>query len=214
MSGLIMADCLAYKRRMGAFSMYFSYMVCAAAFLFLKNGIGLTLVTLVILPMGMANLPVMMKEIDSGQAYCRYLMTLPCTRQEIVQARFLATLLDGLKDEGLILAFLIIDALWRRTYPVQVYVQLWVASLMIGLIYMALNLLVSFMSNITVTSVVYLVTILGGVAVYLVVYLLDVPLDRLLSINGVLLWCCGLIVTVAVVAICYVISLKLFGRRR
>lgn len=214
MSGLIMADSLAYRRRMGVFSMCFSYVVCVAAFLFLRKGIGLTLVTLVILPMGMANLPVIIKEIDSGQAYCRYLMTLPCTRKEIVQARFCATFLDGLKDEGLALAFLVIDALWRHTFSMQEYVQLWLASLMIGLMYMALNLVVSFMSNITVTSVFYLMSILAGVAVYMVVYLLDVPVERLLSLNKGLLWGCGLVLTAVIVAICYGISLKLFERRR
>ena len=98
MSGLVMADRLAYRRRMSAFSRYFSYIICVATFLLIPKGIGLTLVTLLILPMGAANLPVMIKEIDSGQAYTRYLLTLPCSRKEIVQSRFCASFLDGLQD--------------------------------------------------------------------------------------------------------------------
>ena len=124
-----------------------------ATFLLIPKGIGLTLVTLLILPMGAANLPVMIKEIDSGQAYTRYLLTLPCSRKEIVQSRFCASFLDGLQDMALVVLFLVIDALWRHTFTPLGYLQLGLASLMIGLIYMAMNLVVSFLGNVTVTSV-------------------------------------------------------------
>lgn len=214
MSGLVMADRLAYRRRMSAFSRYFSYLICVAAFLLIPKGIGLTLVTLLILPMGTANLPVMIKEIDSGQAYTRYLLTLPCSRKEIVQARFCASLLDGLWDMALVLALLVIDALWRHTCTPLGYLQLGLASLMIGWIYMAMNLVVSFLGNVTVTSVFYMISILAGMAVYILVVWLDAPVLQALSKNPVLLWGGCLAFTALIVAVCYGISLKLFERGR
>lgn len=214
MSGLVMADRLAYRRRMSAFSRYFSYIICVATFLLIPKGIGLTLVTLLILPMGAANLPVMIKEIDSGQAYTRYLLTFPCSRKEIVQSRFCASFLDGLQDMALVVLFLVIDALWRHTFTPLRYLQLGLASLMIGLIYMAMNLVVSFLGNVTVTSVFYMISVLAGMAVYILAVWLDAPVERLLSLNPLLLWGGCLTLTVLIVLVCYGISLKLFERRR
>ena len=194
MSGLVMADRLAYRRRMSAFSRYFSYIICVATFLLIPKGIGLTLVTLLILPMGAANLPVMIKEI--------------------VQSRFCASFLDGLQDMALVVLFLVIDALWRHTFTPLGYLQLGLASLMIGLIYMAMNLVVSFLGNVTVTSVFYMISVLAGMAVYILAVWLDAPVERLLSLNPLLLWGGCLPLTVLIVLVCYGISLKLFERRR
>lgn len=213
MRGLIVADWLAYRRRMGIVSMYFSYLVCVVCFLVWPETIALSLITLVILPMGMANLPVVLKEIDSGQAYCRYLLTLPCGKRDIVRARFAASLLDGLQDMGLALVFILVHAAWKHMYSWAEYLQLWLGCVMIGISYMAVNLLVSFAGNVMVSSVFYMISLLAGVGIYLVVFLLDVPVERILSASPVVLWLAAGMVTVGILAACYGISLRIFGRR-
>ena len=85
---------------------------------------------------------------------------------------------------------------------------------MIGLIYMAMNLVVSFLGNVTVTSVFYMISVLAGMAVYILAVWLDAPVERLLSLNPLLLWGGCLTLTVLIVLVCYGISLKLFERRR
>ena len=107
-----------------------------------------------------------------------------------------------------------IDALWRHTFTPLGYLQLGLASLMIGLIYMAMNLVVSFLGNVTVTSVFYMISVLAGMAVYILAVWLDAPVERLLSLNPLLLWGGCLTLTVLIVLVCYGISLKLFERRR
>ena len=68
MSGLVMADRLAYRRRMSAFFQIFQLYYLRGDVFIIPKGIGTYPgSTLLILPMGAANLPVMIKEIDSGQ---------------------------------------------------------------------------------------------------------------------------------------------------
>ena len=139
-------------------------------------------------------------------------MTFPFSKRELVLSRYLSCCLYQLYGIGVMILFLVLHFLIYRTYSPAVYLGIFAGGLLIALFMTLINVMVSFVGNINISTIFYIVFVLLAAAAYILYLFLDIdPLD-LLILPLPLLW--GIAVGIVAVTgiISYSVSMKAFIR--
>lgn len=169
-------------------------------------------IVLLYLPTQTSIIPITLKEADSSYKGRMLSMTFPFSKRELVLSRYLSCCLYQLYGLGVMILFLTLHFLIYRTYSPVVYLGIFAGGLLISLFMTLINVMVSFVGNINISTLFYIVFVLLAAAAYILYLFLDIdPLD-LLILPLPLLW--GIAVGIVAVTgiISYSVSMKAFAR--
>ena len=213
MSGLIYRDIITQIRRsflgniIPDILFFFMFLVLLGKYSFSP----LTIV-LLYLPTQTSIIPITLKESDSSYKGRMLSMTFPFSKRELVLSRYLSCCLYQLYGIGVMILFLALHFLIYGTYSPMVYLGIFAGGLLIALFMTLINVMVSFVGNINISTIFYIVFVLLAAAAYILYLFLDIdPLD-LLILPLPLLW--GIAVGIVAVTgiISYSVSMKAFAR--
>lgn len=213
MSGLIYRDIITQIRRsflgniIPDILFFFMFLVLLGKYSFSP----LTIV-LLYLPTQTSIIPITLKEADSSYKGRMLSMTFPFSKRELVLSRYLSCCLYQLYGLGVMILFLTLHFLIYRTYSPVVYLGIFAGGLLITLFMTLINVMVSFVGNINISTIFYIVFVLLAAAAYVLYLFLDIdPLD-LLILPLPLLW--GIAVGIVAVTgiLSYNVSMNAFAR--
>lgn len=213
MSGLIYRDIITQVRRsflgniIPDILFFFMFLVLLGKYSFSP----LTIV-LLYLPTQTSIIPITLKESDSSYKGRMLSMTFPFSKRELVLSRYLSCCLYQLYGIGVMILFLALHFLIYGTYSPMVYLGIFAGGLLIALFMTLINVMVSFVGNINISTIFYIIFVLLAAAAYILYLFLDIdPLD-LLILPLPLLW--GIAVGIVAVTgiISYSVSMKAFAR--
>ena len=213
MSGLIYRDIITQIRRsflgniIPDILFFFMFLVLLGKYSFSP----LTIV-LLYLPTQTSIIPITLKESDSSYKGRMLSMTFPFSKRELVLSRYLSCCLYQLYGVGVMILFLVLHFLIYGTYSPMVYLGIFAGGLLIALFMTLINVMVSFVGNINISTIFYIIFVLLAAAAYILYLFLDIdPLD-LLILPLPLLW--GIAVGIVAVTgiISYSVSMKAFAR--
>ena len=213
MSGLIYRDIITQIRRsflgniIPDILFFFMFLVLLGKYSFSP----LTIV-LLYLPTQTSIIPITLKESDSSYKGRMLSMTFPFSKRELVLSRYLSCCLYQLYGIGVMILFLALHFLIYGTYSPMVYLGIFAGGLLITLFMTLINVMVSFVGNINISTIFYIIFVLLAAAAYILYLFLDIdPLD-LLILPLPLLW--GIAVGIVAVTgiISYSVSMKAFAR--
>lgn len=169
-------------------------------------------IVLLYLPTQTSIIPITLKEADSSYKGRMLSMTFPFSKKELVISRYLSCCLYQLYGIGVMLLFLVLHFLIYGTYSPVAYLGIFAGGILIALFMTLINVMVSFVGNINISTIFYIVFVLLAAAAYILYLFLDIdPLD-LLILPLPLLW--GIAVGIVAVTgiISYSVSMKAFAR--
>ena len=213
MSGLIYRDIITQIRRsflgniIPDILFFFMFLVLLGKYSFSP----LTIV-LLYLPTQTSIIPITLKDADSSYKGRMLSMTFPFSKRELVLSRYLSCCLYQLYGIGVMILFLTLHFLIYRTYSPVVYLGIFAGGLLIALFMTLINVMVSFVGNINISTIFYIVFVLLAAAAYVLYLFLDIdPLD-LLILPLPLLW--GIAVGIVAVTgiLSYNVSMNAFAR--
>ena len=213
MSGLIYRDIITQIRRsflgniIPDILFFFMFLVLLGKYSFSPLSI-----VLLYLPTQTSIIPITLKEADSSYKGRMLSMTFPFSKRELVLSRYLSCCLYQLYGIGVMILFLALHFLIYGTYSPMVYLGIFAGGLLIALFMTLINVMVSFVGNINISTIFYIVFVLLAAAAYVLYLFLDIdPLD-LLILPLPLLW--GIAVGIVAVTgiISYSVSMKAFAR--
>ena len=213
MSGLIYRDIITQIRRsflgniIPDILFFFMFLVLLGKYSFSP----LTIV-LLYLPTQTSIIPITLKEADSSYKGRMLSMTFPFSKRELVLSRYLSCCLYQLYGIGVMILFLALHFLIYGTYSPMVYLGIFAGGLLIALFMTLINVMVSFVGNINISTIFYIVFVLLAAAAYVLYLFLDIdPLD-LLILPLPLLW--GIAVGIVAVTgiLSYNVSMNAFAR--
>ena len=213
MSGLIYRDIITQVRRsflgniIPDILFFFMFLVLLGKYSFSP----LTIV-LLYLPTQTSIIPITLKESDSSYKGRMLSMTFPFSKRELVLSRYLSCCLYQLYGIGVMILFLALHFLIYGSYSPMVYLGIFAGGLLIALFMTLINVMVSFVGNINISTIFYIIFVLLAAAAYILYLFLDIdPLD-LLILPLPLLW--GIAVGIVAVTgiISYSVSMKAFAR--
>lgn len=213
MSGLIYRDIITQVRRsflgniIPDILFFFMFLVLLGKYSFSP----LTIV-LLYLPTQTSIIPITLKESDSSYKGRMLSMTFPFSKRELVLSRYLSCCLYQLYGIGVMILFLALHFLIYGTYSPMVYLGIFAGGLLITLFMTLINVMVSFVGNINISTIFYIIFVLLAASAYILYLFLDIdPLD-LLILPLPLLW--GIAVGIVAVTgiISYSVSMKAFAR--
>ena len=167
---------------------------------------------LLYLPTQTSVIPVTLKDADTNYKGRMLSMTFPFSKRELVLSRYLSCCLYQLYDVAVMILFLALHFLIYRTYSPLAYLGLFAGGLLIALFMTLINVTVSFVGNINLSTIFYVVFVILAAAAYILYLFLDIdPLD-LLILPLPLLW--GIAVGIVAVTgiLSYSVSMKAFAR--
>ena len=169
-------------------------------------------IVLLYLPTQTSIIPITLKEADSSYKGRMLSMTFPFSKRELVLSRYLSCCLYQLYGIGVMILFLALHFLIYRTYSPAVYLGIFAGGLLISLFMTLINMMVSFVGNINISTIFYIVFVLLAAAAYILYLFLDIdPLD-LLILPLPLLWgiAAGIVAVTGIIS--YSVSMKAFAR--
>ena len=167
---------------------------------------------LLYLPTQTSVIPVTLKDADTNYKGRMLSMTFPFSKRELVLSRYLSCCLYQLYGIGVMILFLALHFLIYGTYSPMVYLGIFAGGLLIALFMTLINVMVSFVGNINISTIFYIVFVLLAAAAYVLYLFLDIdPLD-LLILPLPLLW--GIAVGIVAVTgiLSYNVSMNAFAR--
>lgn len=167
---------------------------------------------LLYLPTQTSVIPITLKDADTNYKGRMHSMTFPFSKRELVLSRYLSCCLYQLYDVAVMILFLALHFLIYRTYSPLAYLGLFAGGLLIALFMTLINVTVSFVGNINLSTIFYVVFVILAAAAYILYLFLDIdPLD-LLILPLPLLW--GIAVGIVAVTgiLSYSVSMKAFAR--
>ena len=213
MSGLIYRDIITQIRRsflgniIPDILFFFMFLVLLGKYRFSPMTI-----VLLYLPTQTSIIPITLKESDSSYKGRMLSMTFPFSKRELVLSRYLSCCLYQLYGIGVMILFLALHFLIYGTYSPMVYLGIFAGGLLIALFMTLINVMVSFVGNINISTIFYIIFVLLAASAYILYLFLDIdPLD-LLILPLPLLW--GIAVGIVAVTgiISYSVSMKAFAR--
>lgn len=213
MSGLIYRDIITQIRR-SFLSNIIPDILFFLMFLVLLGKYSFSPLTIVLLylPTQMCMIPMTLKEADSSYKGRMLSMTFPFSKKELVISRYLSCCLYQLYGIGVMLLFLVLHFLIYRTYSPVAYLGIFAGGILVALFMTLINVMVSFVGNINISMVFYIIFVLVAAAAYILYLFLEInPLD-MLFLPIPLLW--GIAVGIVAVTgiISYSVSMKAFDR--
>ena len=167
---------------------------------------------LLYLPTQTSVIPITLKDADTNYKGRMHSMTFPFSKRDLVLSRYLSCCLYQLYDVAVMILFLALHFLIYRTYSPLAYLGLFAGGLLIALFMTLINVTVSFVGNINLSTIFYVVFVILAAAAYILYLFLDIdPLD-LLILPLPLLW--GIAVGIVAVTgiLSYSVSMKAFAR--
>ena len=213
MSGLIYRDIITQIRRsflgniIPDILFFFMFLVLLGKYRFSPMTI-----VLLYLPTQTSIIPITLKEADSSYKGRMLSMTFPFSKRELVLSRYLSCCLYQLYGIGVMSLFLALHFLIYRTYSPGVYLGIFAGGLLITLFMTLINVMVSFVGNMNISTIFYIIFVVLAAAAYVLYLFLDIdPLD-LLILPLPLLW--GIAVGIVAVTgiLSYSVSMKAFAR--
>lgn len=213
MSGLIYRDIITQIRRsflgniIPDILFFFMFLVLLGKYSFSP----LTIV-LLYLPTQTSIIPITLKEADSSYKGRMLSMTFPFSKRELVLSRYLSCCLYQLYGLGVMILFLALHFLIYRTYSPVVYLGIFAGGLLITLFMTLINVMVSFVGNMNISTIFYIIFVVLAAAAYVLYLFLDIDLLDLLGLPLPLLW--GIAVGIVAVTgiLSYNVSMSAFAR--
>ena len=139
-------------------------------------------------------------------------MTFPFSKRELVLSRYLSCCLYQLYGIGVMILFLTLHFLIYRTYSPVVYLGIFAGGLLITLFMTLINVMVSFVGNMNISTIFYIIFVVLAAAAYVLYLFLDIDLLDLLGLPLPLLW--GIAVGIVAVTgiLSYNVSMNAFAR--
>lgn len=167
---------------------------------------------LLYLPTQTSIIPITLKEADSSYKGRMLSMTFPFSKRELVLSRYLSCCLYQLYGLGVMILFLTLHFLIYRTYSPVVYLGIFAGGLLITLFMTLINVMVSFVGNMNISTIFYIIFVVLAAAAYVLYLFLDIDLLDLLGLPLPLLW--GIAVGIVAVTgiLSYNVSMNAFAR--
>ena len=167
---------------------------------------------LLYLPTQTSIIPITLKEADSSYKGRMLSMTFPFSKRELVLSRYLSCCLYQLYGLGVMILFLALHFLIYRTYSPVVYLGIFAGGLLITLFMTLINVMVSFVGNMNISTIFYIIFVVLAAAAYVLYLFLDIDLLDLLGLPLPLLW--GIAVGIVAVTgiLSYNVSMNAFAR--
>ncbi len=167
---------------------------------------------LLYLPTQTSIIPITLKDADSSYKGRMLSMTFPFSKRELVLSRYLSCCLYQLYGLGVMILFLALHFLIYRTYSPVVYLGIFAGGLLITLFMTLINVMVSFVGNMNISTIFYIIFVVLAAAAYVLYLFLDIDLLDLLGLPLPLLW--GIAVGIVAVTgiLSYNVSMNAFAR--
>ena len=167
---------------------------------------------LLYLPTQTSIIPITLKDADSSYKGRMLSMTFPFSKRELVLSRYLSCCLYQLYGIGVMILFLTLHFLIYRTYSPVVYLGIFAGGLLITLFMTLINVMVSFVGNMNISTIFYIIFVVLAAAAYVLYLFLDIDLLDLLGLPLPLLW--GIAVGIVAVTgiLSYNVSMNAFAR--
>ena len=167
---------------------------------------------LLYLPTQTSVIPVTLKDADTNYKGRMLSMTFPFSKRELVLSRYLSCCLYQLYGLGVMILFLTLHFLIYRTYSPVVYLGIFAGGLLITLFMTLINVMVSFVGNMNISTIFYIIFVVLAAAAYVLYLFLDIDLLDLLGLPLPLLW--GIAVGIVAVTgiLSYNVSMNAFAR--
>ena len=213
MSGLIYRDIITQIRRsflgniIPDILFFFMFLVLLGKYSFSP----LTIV-LLYLPTQTSIIPITLKEADSSYKGRMLSMTFPFSKRELVLSRYLSCCLYQLYGIGVMILFLTLHFLIYRTYSPVVYLGIFAGGLLITLFMTLINVMVSFVGNMNISTIFYIIFVVLAAAAYVLYLFLDIDLLDLLGLPLPLLWVIAVWIVAVTGILSYNVSMNAFAR--
>ena len=213
MSGLIYRDIITQIRRsflgniIPDILFFFMFLVLLGKYSFSP----LTIV-LLYLPTQTSIIPITLKEADSSYKGRMLSMTFPFSKRELVLSRYLSCCLYQLYGLGVMILFLALHFLIYRTYSPVVYLGIFAGGLLITLFMTLINVMVSFVGNMNISTIFYIIFVVLAAAAYVLYLFLDIDLLDLLGLPLPLLWVIAVWIVAVTGILSYNVSMNAFAR--
>lgn len=214
MKGLVIKDLVAYHRRTNTFSRLFVIVIDLLLILFMRNIYSLVTVAILIVPVNMAASATTLKEIDGNNNFAKYILTLPYSWKDFVRGRYLAALTDGAMEALLGLIMVILHFVLCRTFSFPVYLLYWAAGVLMGLAFIAANVMASFMAGLNASAIVYMLSIFVVLGGFLATAFLDIDIQAILNLPAYMLWILGIALCLIMSVSSYFLSMRAMRRNR
>lgn len=167
---------------------------------------------LLYLPTQTSIIPITLKDADSSYKGRMLSMTFPFSKRELVLSRYLSCCLYQLYGLGVMILFLTLHFLIYRTYSPVVYLGIFAGGLLITLFMTLINVMVSFVGNMNISTIFYIIFVVLAAAAYVLYLFLDIDFLDLLGLPLPLLW--GIAVGIVAVTgiLSYNVSMNAFAR--
>lgn len=167
---------------------------------------------LLYLPTQTSIIPITLKDADSSYKGRMLSMTFPFSKRELVLSRYLSCCLYQLYGIGVMILFLMLHFLIYRTYSPVVYLGIFAGGLLITLFMTLINVMVSFVGNMNISTIFYIIFVVLAAAAYVLYLFLDIDFLDLLGLPLPLLW--GIAVGIVAVTgiLSYNVSMNAFAR--
>ena len=167
---------------------------------------------LLYLPTQTSVIPITLKDADTNYKGRMHSMTFPFSKRELVLSRYLSCCLYQLYGLGVMILFLALHFLIYRTYSPVVYLGIFAGGLLITLFMTLISVMVSFVGNMNISTIFYIIFVVLAAAAYVLYLFLDIDLLDLLGLPLPLLW--GIAVGIVAVTgiLSYNVSMNAFAR--
>lgn len=155
-----------------------------------------------------------LKEIDGNNNFAKYMLTLPYSWKDFVRGRYLAALTDGAMEALLGLVMVIIHFALCRLFSFPEYLLYWVAGVLMGLVFIAANVMASFMAGLNASAVVYMLSIAVVIGGFLAAVFLDIDIQAILNLPSYMLWILGIALCLIMGGGSYFFSMRAVRRSR
>ena len=155
-----------------------------------------------------------LKEIDGNNNFAKYMLTLPYSWKDFVRGRYLAALTDGAMEALLGLVMVIIHFALCRLFSFPEYLLYWVAGVLMGLVFIAANVMASFMAGLNASAVVYMLSITVVIGGFLAAVFLDIDIQAILNLPSYMLWILGIALCLIMGGGSYFFSMRAVRRSR
>lgn len=167
---------------------------------------------LLYLPTQTSIIPITLKDADSSYKGRMLSMTFPFSKRELVLSRYLSCCLYQLYGIGVMILFLALHFLIYRTYSPVVYLGIFAGGLLIALFMTLINVMVSFVGNMNISTIFYIIFVVLAAAAYVLYLFLDIDLLDLLGLPLPLLWGIAVAIVAVTGILSYNVSMNAFAR--
>lgn len=213
MKGLVKKDLLSFYYRQSKLSLVFMVFIYAFCILKLRNGYGLYSTVLLSFPMMASGLAVNLCEMDGKCNFDKYAISLPFSKAELVQGRYLCFLVCSAGAFLLMIALTIAYYFLHNAFSMQMHILILLYGIALLILFGGICIASAYLFGINGSSITMLAVMGIFLGTFLCISFLDIDISFLWTMNPFLVWAVFFLFSLIVCYGCYHVSVRTYVRQ-